>query len=64
MQRTFTPKLVTIGLPMWKRLEFLPHILKIIEAQDYPSIELLVSDNGQNGVKIREIVSACYFPAI
>jgi glycosyltransferase involved in cell wall biosynthesis len=60
MQQTSVPKLVTIGLPMWKRLEFLPHVLKVIEAQDYPSIELLVSDNGQNGDKIREMVSACY----
>jgi GT2 family glycosyltransferase len=55
-----TPKLVTIGLPMWKRLEYLPHILKIIEAQDYPSIELLVSDNGMNGNKVRDTVQAHY----
>lgn len=54
------PKLVTIGLPMWKRLEYLPHILKIVEAQDYPSIELLVSDNGLNGTKVRDTVVANY----
>lgn len=54
------PKLVTIGLPIWKRLEYLPHVLKIIEAQDYPSIELLVSDNGLNGTKVREAVEASY----
>jgi glycosyltransferase involved in cell wall biosynthesis len=55
-----TPKLVTIGLPMWKRLEYLPHILKIVEAQDYPAIELLVSDNGMNGNKVRDVVAANY----
>lgn len=54
------PKLVTIGLPIWKRLENLPHVLKIVEAQDYPSIELLVSDNGMNGTKVRDTVQANY----
>ena len=29
-----TPKLVTIGLPTWKRLKYLPHVLKKIEARD------------------------------
>lgn len=53
-------KLVTIGLPIWKRLEYLPHVLKIIEAQDYPSIELIVSDNGMNGTKVRDAVQAHY----
>ena len=55
-----TPRLVTIGLPIWKRLEYLPHVLRIIEAQDYPSIELLVSDNGMNGTKVRDAVQANY----
>jgi hypothetical protein len=45
---------------MWKRLEYLPHILKIVEEQDYPSIELLVSDNGMNGTKVRDAVEANY----
>lgn len=54
------PELVTIGIPLYRRLEHLPHVLKIVEAQDYPSIELIVSDNGQNGDKIREIVEAYY----
>ena len=38
----------------------LPHVLKIVEAQDYPSIELLVSDNGMNGTKVRDAVEANY----
>ena len=59
-ERTFTPKLVTIALPMWKRLEFLPHILKVIEAQDYPFTNLLISDNGMNGNKVREAVETHY----
>jgi hypothetical protein len=55
-----TPKLVTIALPMWKRLEYLPHILKVIEAQDYPLIHLLISDNGMNGSKVRDAVQTHY----
>ncbi len=58
--KTLTPGLVTVALPMWKRLEFLPHILKVIEAQDYPSIQLLISDNGLNGTKVLDAVKANY----
>jgi glycosyltransferase involved in cell wall biosynthesis len=54
------PKLVSVVLPIWKRLEYLPHVLKIIEAQDYPSIELVVSDNGENGTKVHDAVKAHY----
>jgi glycosyltransferase involved in cell wall biosynthesis len=54
------PKLVSVVLPIWKRLEYLPHVLKIIEAQDYPSIELVVSDNGENGTKVHDAVKAYY----
>ena len=59
-RQTLTPKLVTIALPMWKRLEYLPHILKEIEAQDYPFIHLLISDNGMNGNKVRDAVELHY----
>ena len=51
-------KLVSIGVPIYKRLEYLPSILKMVYAQDYPSIELIISDNGQNGTKVREIIEA------
>jgi glycosyltransferase involved in cell wall biosynthesis len=53
-------KLVTIGLPIYKRLEYLPGVLGVIAIQDYPNIELLVSDNGMNGPKVREIVERHY----
>lgn len=55
-----SPRLVTIGVPIYKRLEYLPHVLKIIEAQDYPAVELLLSDNGLNGTKVRELADAHY----
>jgi glycosyltransferase involved in cell wall biosynthesis len=55
-----SPKLVTIGVPIYKRLEYLPSVLKMIGEQEYPAIELIVSDNGQNGRKVHDIVEALY----
>jgi glycosyltransferase involved in cell wall biosynthesis len=52
--------LVTIGLPIYKRLHYLPHVLSAIRAQDYPFIELLVSDNGMNGRSVMNVVADCY----
>jgi len=48
--------LVTIGLPIYKRLDYLPNVLKIIGSQDYPDVELIVSDNGTNGARLQQIV--------
>jgi glycosyltransferase involved in cell wall biosynthesis len=53
-------KLVTIGIPIYKRLEYLPNILEIVAGQDYPNIELLVSDNGMNGPKVRQLIERQY----
>jgi len=52
--------LVTIGLPIYKRLEFLPNVLRSVSEQDYPAIELVVSDNGLNGSKVPEFVRRYY----
>jgi glycosyltransferase involved in cell wall biosynthesis len=51
-------KLVTIGIPIYKRLELLPNVLKVVAAQDYPHIDLLVSDNGLNGSAVPDIVNS------
>lgn len=53
-------KLVTIAIPVYKRLEYLPHVLRVVESQHYSDIELLVSDNGMNGQKVLEIVRKHY----
>ena len=53
-------KLVTIGIPMYKRFEYLPRVLEIVASQDYPNIDLLVSDNGMNGSVVREMVDKLY----
>jgi glycosyltransferase involved in cell wall biosynthesis len=54
------PKLVTIGVPFYKRLDYLPNVLRMVAAQDYPSVELIISANGENGPKVREIIEANY----
>ena len=41
-------------------MEVLTDVLGVIGRQDYPAIELVVSDNGVNGSKIREIVEGHY----
>ena len=51
-------KLVSIGVPIYKRLEYLPSVLRMVGSQDYPAIELIVSDNGENGTKVQEIIQA------
>ena len=53
-------KLVTIGIPVYRRLEYLPNVLKIVASQDYPEIELIVSDNGMNGSTVSELVKQYY----
>ncbi|MDO9119181.1 MAG: glycosyltransferase family A protein [Nitrospira sp.] len=51
---------VTIGIPIYKRLEFIPQALRVVLAQDYPEIECIVSDNGMNGSKVADLVSRHY----
>lgn len=52
------PPVVTVGIPVYKRLETLPFALRAVAAQDYAHIELLVSDNGQNGEALDAIIRA------
>jgi glycosyltransferase involved in cell wall biosynthesis len=53
-------KLVTIGIPIYRRLEYLPNVLTVVASQDYPNIEVLISDNGMNGQRVPEIVKSHY----
>jgi len=59
-QEEFMNNVVTIGIPVYKRLQYLPAVLNIVASQDYPHIELLVSDNGVNGRAVPDIVSKHY----
>ena len=55
------PKLVTVGIPVYKRLDYLSQALESVNAQDYRNVELIVSDNGMNGSRISAIVDRHYF---
>ncbi|NTU78062.1 MAG: glycosyltransferase family 2 protein [Chloroflexales bacterium] len=52
--------LVTVAIPVYKRLNYLPGALRSVAAQDYPHIELIVSDNGENGDIVEATVAAHY----
>jgi len=52
--------LVTIAIPVYKRLDYLPTALQSVAAQTYSNIELIVSDNGLNGQAIPEIIRQHY----
>jgi glycosyltransferase involved in cell wall biosynthesis len=51
---------VTIAVPVYKRLQYLPGALQSVAGQDYPHIELIVSDNGNNGDAVEQIVRTHY----
>lgn len=53
-------EVVTIGVPVYRRLHYIHRALHSVAAQDYPHIELLVSDNGQNGERLEKLVAAHY----
>jgi len=52
--------LVTIAVPVYKQFAYLAGTLRSVALQDYPNIELLVSDNGMNGPQLHELVAAHY----
>jgi len=52
--------LVTIGIPVYRCLDYLPQTLESVRAQDYDNIEVIVSDNGINGPRLEEIVNRYY----
>ncbi|GAB4181695.1 MAG: glycosyltransferase family A protein [Roseiflexaceae bacterium] len=52
--------LITVAVPIYKRFEYLPKVFESIRNQDYPNIDLLVSDNGQNGDAVAKMVEQYY----
>jgi glycosyltransferase involved in cell wall biosynthesis len=52
--------LVSIGVPVYKRLSFLPNVLNSVSHQDYSKLELIVSDNGMNGAQLSTIIKEHY----
>jgi len=41
-------RLVTVAIPVFERVEYLPGALESVRRQDYPDVELIVSDNGRS----------------
>ena len=52
--------LVTIAVPLYKRLQYLPRVLQVVASQTYPAVELLISDNGTNGPALHDQVKQLY----
>lgn len=55
-------RLVTIAIPVYRRLNYLPGVLSAVALQNYDEIELIVSDNGQNGTAVEDRPAALSSP--
>jgi glycosyltransferase involved in cell wall biosynthesis len=51
---------VSVVIPIYKRLDYLPGVLQSVARQDYPHIDLIVSDNGGLSEKARPIIEQHY----
>jgi glycosyltransferase involved in cell wall biosynthesis len=47
---------VTLAVPLYKRFDFLPETLACVQAQDYEDLDILISDNGENGPELKELL--------
>lgn len=52
--------IVTVAIPVYKRLHLLPQALVSLAEQGYPAIDLIVSDNGENDEGLAEVVREHY----
>jgi glycosyltransferase involved in cell wall biosynthesis len=51
---------LTISIPVHVRTEFLARAVESVQAQTYPEIDLLVSDSGGDGERLRPILESAY----
>jgi glycosyltransferase involved in cell wall biosynthesis len=49
---------VTIGVPLYKRFDYLPGVLVSLNSQDLADLDILISDNGENGPELRGLIDA------
>ena len=47
---------VTVALPVYKRLNYLPGALACLQNQDYENLDILISDNGVNGAAFDDLL--------
>jgi glycosyltransferase involved in cell wall biosynthesis len=51
---------VSLVIPIYKRLNYLPGVLQSVARQDYPHVDLIVSDNGGLSEQVRPIIEQHY----
>jgi glycosyltransferase involved in cell wall biosynthesis len=54
------PAVVSVVIPIYKRLNYLPGVLQAVARQDYPHVDLIVSDNGGLSERARPIIDQHY----
>lgn len=47
---------VTIAVPLYRRFHYLPGVLASLDAQDLADVDILISDNGENGPELRDLI--------
>ncbi len=57
MRPILTAPLISIGIPAYKRVRYLPETLESILSQDYPNFEILISDDSED-VDVRRIADS------
>jgi glycosyltransferase involved in cell wall biosynthesis len=53
-------RLVTVAVPVYRNLRYLANTIGAIRAQDYPLIDFMLSDNGQNGDQVKRLGDEVY----
>lgn len=52
------PAKLTIAVPLYKRFEYLPGVLDSLNRQDLEDLDILISDNGENGEELIGMVES------
>ena len=48
---------VTVGVPLFKRRDYVAGALRSVASQDHENLDILISDNGENGEELRDWVA-------
>ncbi len=49
---------VTVAVPLYRRFGYLQGVLRSLRAQDHADLDILISDNGENGPELEDRISA------
>lgn len=56
MNKIYSKKMVSVGIPTYNRPELLKRALEIITGQTYQNLEIIISDNASSDPRVRDIV--------